>query len=80
MLQDRGLLIEGDGGWALTGEADDLPESIQGIIAARLDTLTSEREGVHPGRVGDRKDGMDRRGLHAHRAQRMGGRGAAPLA
>ena len=40
----------GEGGWTLTGEVDDLPESIQGIIAARLDTLTSEREGVHPGR------------------------------
>ena len=50
MLQDRGLLVESEGGWTLTGEADDLPESIQGIIAARLDTLTDEREGVHPGR------------------------------
>ena len=34
----------GEGGWTLTGQADDLPESIQGIIAARLDTLTIEQK------------------------------------
>ena len=44
MLQDRGLLVESEGGWTLTGEAEDLPESIQGIIAARLDTLTDEEK------------------------------------
>jgi class 3 adenylate cyclase len=44
MLQDRGLLIAGAGGWALTGEVDGLPESIQGIIAARLDTLTADEK------------------------------------
>ena len=44
MLQDRGVLVRGDSVWRMTGEITDLPESIQGIIAARLDTLTdSER-------------------------------------
>ena len=40
MLQDRELLVHGQGGWTLEGEISDLPESIQGIIAARLDTLS----------------------------------------
>jgi class 3 adenylate cyclase len=44
MLQDRELLVQREGGWALTGEAGDLPESIQGIIAARLDTLTVDEK------------------------------------
>ena len=44
MLQDRGLLVERDGGWTLTGRRGDLPESIQGIIAARLDTLTDDEK------------------------------------
>ena len=42
MLQDRGLLTQGDGGWRLTGHVEGLPESIQGIIAARLDTLSDD--------------------------------------
>jgi class 3 adenylate cyclase/tetratricopeptide (TPR) repeat protein len=41
MLQDRGLLVREGGGWRLAGDVDDLPESVQGIIAARLDTLTA---------------------------------------
>jgi class 3 adenylate cyclase len=41
MLQDRSLLVHGEAGWTLTGEIDDPPESIQGIIAARLDTLST---------------------------------------
>ena len=44
MLQDRGLLEKPGGGWALTGAIDGLPESVQGIIAARLDTLTAEEK------------------------------------
>jgi class 3 adenylate cyclase len=42
MLQDRGLLTEGDGGWQLAGDVEGLPESIHGIIAARLDTLSDD--------------------------------------
>src|SRR3954462_13887362 len=42
MLQDREILIKEVGGWTLVGEIVDLPESIQGIIAARLDTLTPD--------------------------------------
>ena len=44
MLQDRGLLERNARGWALTGAIDGLPESVQGIIAARLDTLTAEEK------------------------------------
>ena len=40
MLQDRSLLVHGDGGWALHGEVADPPVTIQGIIAARLDSLS----------------------------------------
>src|SRR6185295_7749674 len=46
MLQDRGLLVRRDGGWLLAGEAEGLPESIQGIIAARLDTLRPEEKSL----------------------------------
>jgi predicted ATPase/class 3 adenylate cyclase len=44
MLQDRGILTKQAGGWVLKGEIVDLPESIQGIIAARLDTLTPDEK------------------------------------
>jgi class 3 adenylate cyclase len=43
MLRDQGLLIRDRGGWRLVGEPAGLPDSVQAIIAARLDTL-SERE------------------------------------
>jgi class 3 adenylate cyclase len=46
MLQDRGVLVRGDGGWVLSGEVVDLPESLQGIIAARLDTLSADEKGL----------------------------------
>ena len=46
MLQDRGLLVHGEAGWALDGEITDLPESIQGIIAARLDTLSADEKSL----------------------------------
>jgi class 3 adenylate cyclase len=46
MLQDRGLLTHGSAGWTLNGEVDALPESIQGIIAARLDTLTADEKAL----------------------------------
>ena len=46
MLQDRGLLAQSAGGWALTGDVAGLPESIQGIIAARLDTLNAEEKAL----------------------------------
>ena len=44
MLQDRELLVPAAGGWALAGEIVDLPESLHGIIAARLDTLSAEEK------------------------------------
>ena len=44
MLQDRGLLTRGDAGWVLEGVVDGLPESVQGIIAARLDTLNADEK------------------------------------
>ena len=46
MLQDRGLLTRDAGGWALGPSAEALPESIQGIIAARLDTLSAEEKSL----------------------------------
>ena len=44
MLLDRGLLVEDEGVYRLTGEVAELevPETLQGLIAARLDGLASE--------------------------------------
>jgi class 3 adenylate cyclase len=46
MLQDRGALIHAEAGWTLTDSIEELPESIQGIIAARLDTLTPDERSL----------------------------------
>ena len=46
MLQDRGLLVREAGGWTLIGDVVDLPESLQGIIAARLDTLNPDEKAL----------------------------------
>ena len=46
MLQDRGVLVREAGGWALTGEVGDVPESLKGIIAARLDTLSADEKAL----------------------------------
>jgi predicted ATPase/class 3 adenylate cyclase len=40
MLQAQGLLVREAGDWQLKGEAAGLPESVHGIVAARLDTLS----------------------------------------
>jgi hypothetical protein len=42
MLQDRGLLTRESHRWVLSPGYEGLPESIHGIIAARLDTLSTE--------------------------------------
>jgi predicted ATPase len=44
MLQDRELLTQDGSGWQLVGDVEALPESVQGIIAARLDTLNPEEK------------------------------------
>jgi class 3 adenylate cyclase len=46
MLQDRGFLVRDAHGWRLEGEGElPLPETVQGIIAARLDALAiTEKE------------------------------------
>jgi class 3 adenylate cyclase len=46
MLQDRRVLVREAGGWTLSGEIVDLPESLHGIIAARLDTLSPEEKAL----------------------------------
>ena len=46
MLQDRGLLADLEGGWSLTGTVDGLPDSIHGIIASRLDTLSADERAL----------------------------------
>jgi class 3 adenylate cyclase/tetratricopeptide (TPR) repeat protein len=46
MLQDRSVLVRGDAGWTLDGTVTDPPESIQGIIAARLDTLSPDEKSL----------------------------------
>jgi class 3 adenylate cyclase len=44
MLQDRGLLVQRDGVWALDGAMEGVPEAVQGIIAARLDTISPDEK------------------------------------
>jgi class 3 adenylate cyclase len=46
MLQDRELLVRVDSGWALSSDVVELPESLQGIIAARLDTLAADEKAL----------------------------------
>jgi class 3 adenylate cyclase/tetratricopeptide (TPR) repeat protein len=47
MLRDRGILtVMPEGGWELTGDVRGLPESIHGIIAARLDTLSADEKAI----------------------------------
>jgi len=45
MLQDRGFLVRGAGGWQLEKRGElPLPETVQGMIAARLDALPPEQK------------------------------------
>ena len=46
MLKDRGLLRRDGETWRLDPSDVDVPETVQGIIAARLDALTSEEKEV----------------------------------
>jgi class 3 adenylate cyclase/tetratricopeptide (TPR) repeat protein len=47
MLQDRGFLRRDDGAWRFEGSDDlPLPESVQGIVAARLDSLSPEEKAL----------------------------------
>ncbi|HEU5206458.1 MAG TPA: adenylate/guanylate cyclase domain-containing protein, partial [Gaiellaceae bacterium] len=48
MLLDRGLLTEQDGVYRLTGEVAelDVPETLHGLIAARLDGLSTEERRI----------------------------------
>ncbi len=47
MLIDRGLIVRRDDHWALTADGDlPLPETVHGIIAARLDALTADEKAV----------------------------------
>jgi tetratricopeptide (TPR) repeat protein len=44
MLVDRGVLYRDNGDWRLRGGAFPVPESVQGIIAARLDGLAPDEK------------------------------------
>jgi predicted ATPase/class 3 adenylate cyclase len=46
MLVDRGLLRRSDGGWELEDARLPVPESVQAIIAARLDALSAEEKSL----------------------------------
>jgi len=47
MLQDRGFLRRDDGAWRFEGAEDlPLPESVQGIVAARLDSLSPKEKAL----------------------------------
>jgi class 3 adenylate cyclase/tetratricopeptide (TPR) repeat protein len=46
MLVDRGLLVRNGGGWELRDHDLPVPDSVQAIIAARLDTLPTDEKAV----------------------------------
>jgi class 3 adenylate cyclase/tetratricopeptide (TPR) repeat protein len=47
MLIDRGLIVRRDDRWALQADGElPLPETVHGIIAARLDALTADEKAV----------------------------------
>jgi len=47
LLRDQGLLVAAEDGWELrSGDELPLPESIQALIAARLDTLPADRKAL----------------------------------
>jgi class 3 adenylate cyclase/tetratricopeptide (TPR) repeat protein len=46
MLVERRLLVHEDGGWTLRAGDVPMPESVQGIIAARLDALESDEKAL----------------------------------
>ncbi len=46
MLVDRGLLYRNGGGWRLRREQLPVPDSVQAIIAARIDALSFEEKAV----------------------------------
>jgi tetratricopeptide (TPR) repeat protein len=46
MLVDRGLLVRNGGGWELRDHDLPVPDSVQAIIAARLDTLPMDEKAV----------------------------------
>ena len=52
MLQDQGTLQRGEGGWRLVAPLEGMPDSIQAVVAARIDTLAApERAFVHDAAV-----------------------------
>ena len=46
MLIDRGVLSRRGASWSLTGPEIPVPENVQALIAARLDTLPAERKAM----------------------------------
>ena len=46
MLVERRLLVQEDGGWTLRPDDLPVPESVQGIIASRLDALDADEKAI----------------------------------
>ena len=69
MLSDQGLLVERDGEWVLERTtAMPVPDSIVGIIAARLDAMPAPDRHSRPGRCGGRPAVLAGRGRVRRRA------------
>ena len=75
MLQDRGLLVQEGPRYVVTGDVSDLevPETLQALVASRLDDLDCGRTLAASGRLGARPlvHGSGRR--RAQRPARGGG-------
>ena len=60
-LVERGILVDGDGGWQLTGDLDavELPSSLQALIVARIDRLGPARPTLQVASVIGRRFGRN---------------------
>ena len=69
-LIDRGVLARRNGAWssAELPPGFEVPDTVQAVLAARIDLLPTGREGGAAGGGGDRARLLDRPGLRARRA------------
>ena len=79
MVVEDGTLRHDPDGWTLTRSlSTDLPDTIQGVIASRLDLLPPGPQAGRPGRCRRRPDLLGRCHRAARRAGRPGGAARAP--
>ena len=79
MLKDRRLLVQAGRSWTLAEGAEiPFPENVQGLIAARLDTLSPDRKTLLQDAAGAREGVLVRRRVCDGRPNGTGHRRGAP--